>query len=269
MRRFVVEHLESHADRIVGDLRTVIRDEAGDVSGTGAAPPVGGSGVGQSPRVLAALAVVVVLLAVGLVWLWYQAIKAEDTLTVELQTAQQQLTATRSALADIQVQATSAAAAAAAAAGIGSGGVMTELVPFGEQPLALGRVDKVQAQLEQLLAQNFHGRVQIESFNGRFCLSGTGDAALPADPEMLQSKCDSVGQPAGQSGVSRESVAFANMLASIKSRARGKLSFSVEAGSPVELAVNYPLLSDKLTAGEWNQAAARNNRVEMHWYPEP
>jgi CheY-like chemotaxis protein len=268
MRRFVVEHLESHADRIVGDLRAALKEEGAGATEAGAAPPRDTGRTRQSPRLLAVLAIVVVVLAGGLLWLWYQAISTQDQIAAQLRTAQEQLTATRSALADIQAQAAKAIAAAATGSAA-AGDSMIELVPFGEQPLALGRVDKVQAQLELLLAQNFHGRVQIESFSGRYCLSGTGDASVLADPALPQAKCDSIGQPASQAGLSRESVSFANMLSSMKSRARGRISFSVETGSPVELAVNYPPPSDKLTAGEWNQAAAKNNRVEMHWYAEP
>jgi CheY-like chemotaxis protein len=271
MRRFVVEHLEAHADRIVGDLRAVLREEGAATAGNGAAgAAVDGDGnrVGQLPRLLPVLAVVVVLLAAGLLWLWYQAISTQETIAAELHTAQQQLTATRTALAELQSQSARTAAAVNAGAAV-AGDSFVEPVPFGEQPLALGRVDKLQAQLEQLLAQNFKGRVQIQTFNGRYCLTGSGDAAALAEPELPQAKCDSLGQPASLSAASRESVSFANMIASLRARARGRISFSVEAGSPAELAVNYPAANDKLTAGEWNQAAAKNNRVEMHWYAEP
>jgi CheY-like chemotaxis protein len=281
MRRFVVEPLESHADRIGGDLRGVLREEGavGATAGAAGSPDTGAAaaegGVAREaqsgprkPRMLAALAVIVVLLAAGLVWMWYQAINSQEAIATELRSAQQQLSATRAQLAAIQAQAEQNAAAAAATTAA-SAASLVEPVPFGEQPLALGRVDKLQAQLEQLLAQNFHGRVQIESFSGRYCLTGNGDATALADPELPQSKCDSIGQPAGLSAASRESVSFANMLSSIKARARGRITFSVEAGSPAELAANYPAPGDKLTAGEWNQAAAKNNRIEMHWYPEP
>ena len=272
MRRFVVEHLESHADRIVGDLRSMLRDEgaaavtspASPPAVPAAAPPQAG---GPVPRLLLALACIVVALAVGLVWLWYQAIGTQDRIASELHSAQQQLADARQSLSELQAQA--ARTAAAVTSGLPSGDSLTEAVPFGEQPLALGRVDRIQSQLEQLLAQDFHGRVQIESFSGRFCLSGTGDAQVLADPELPQAKCDAIGQPASLAGGNRESVSFANMLAAIKTRARGRISFSIEAGSPAELAVNYPATGEKLTAGEWNQAAARNNRVEMHWYQEP
>jgi CheY-like chemotaxis protein len=267
MRRFVVEHLESHADRIVGDLRAALREEPAGTTETDDVQLPVASPSAPVPRHLAALTIVVLLLAGGLVWLWYQAINTQEAISTQLQTAQDQLAATRTALVDVQANA--AQASAAAAAMMAAGASLTELVPFGEQPLALGRVDKIQAQLEQLLARNFHGRVQIESFNGRFCLSGAGDATALADPDLPQSRCDGLGQPVSVTGTSRESVAFANMLSAIKARAHGRISFSIEAGSPMELAVNYPPLSEKLTAGDWNQAASKNNRVELHWYPEP
>jgi hypothetical protein len=41
----------------------------------------------------------------------------------------------------------------------------------------------------------------------------------------------------------------------------------ISAGNPEEVIASYPAISDTLTAGEWNRAAAANNRVEVHWQP--
>jgi hypothetical protein len=33
--------------------------------------------------------------------------------------------------------------------------------------------------------------------------------------------------------------------------------------------VPYPAVTEQLSAGEWNRAAAANNRVEMRWHANP
>ena len=76
--------------------------------------------------------------------------------------------------------------------------------------------------------------------------------------------CDDL-RAAGTVAVTRESVAFANMLAALRKRAGSAMDITQSAGSADELATAYPAVTDKLTAGEWNAAATLNNRVELHW----
>jgi hypothetical protein len=148
--------------------------------------------------------------------------------------------------------------------------VFVEPVPFGESPLAGARTDHLQGVLEKLLAGGFRGVVEIRSFPGRYCLQGNGDALALASPEVSYARCDQIGNPLDPAGpAARESVAFANMLAQLRTRAAGALTVQVGAGAADELNVAYPAVTEQLTAGEWNRAAAANNRVEMHWRAAP
>jgi len=124
--------------------------------------------------------------------------------------------------------------------------------------------------LERLLASGFHGVVEIRSIPGRFCLQGNGEALVLAAAESSYAHCDQLGNPLDPAGATaRESVAFANMLAALHSRAAGAIEVQLVAGAADEINVAYPLVNEQLTAGEWNRAAAANNRVELRWHTTP
>jgi hypothetical protein len=61
----------------------------------------------------------------------------------------------------------------------------------------------------------------------------------------------------------RQSVDFANLVASVRQRSQGAISVVIENASGARPATPYPQRSETLTAGEWNRAAAFNNRVEF------
>ena len=143
-------------------------------------------------------------------------------------------------------------------------------MPFGESPLAGARTEHVQAALDKLLADGFRGVVEIRSFAGRYCMQGAGDAQTLASAELNYARCDQIGNPLDPAGpAARESVAFANMLAALHKRSAGALDVQVSAGAADEVSVAYPAVTDQLTAGEWNRAAAANNRIEMRWRAAP
>ena len=92
---------------------------------------------------------------------------------------------------------------------------------------------------------------------------------LPA-AELGFSKCDQLGNPVDSGGVAgRESVAFANMLSAQHTHGRGAFEVQLSTGGVDEVVVPYPVPSAGLTAGDWNRAAAANNRVEVHTHPQP
>jgi hypothetical protein len=47
------------------------------------------------------------------------------------------------------------------------------------------------------------------------------------------------------------------------------MDVQLAVGSAGEVATPYPLASAALTAGEWNRAAAANNRIEVRTRPTP
>jgi len=66
------------------------------------------------------------------------------------------------------------------------------------------------------------------------------------------------------SGEQRQSLAFANLIADVRQRTSGAITVKLESeGTGARTSTPYPTRSESLTAGDWNRAAAANNRVEF------
>ncbi len=277
LRRFIVASLDSFAARVVSDVRHAAPPPPAEP--LAAAPPAR-----RTPWLPATLVAGVCALAFAGAWIAARndaeraraEVAALTAANRDLNNARQELAQTvKDLTAAVGAAATSANAPAAAAAataatapgaGAPSGAApRVEPVPYGELPFDRGRLDALREVLMKLEAQNFHGVVKVTSTTGLFCLTGNaGDGYAPANPSLPVAKCDLVGNPFAESltAQQRESLAFANLVAGVRQRTAGAISVSVEnaAGKP---AVSYPQRSDTLTAGEWNRAAAANNRVEI------
>jgi CheY-like chemotaxis protein len=261
LQRFVADNLESQADRVVADVRLMLKDQPPPPSPYGPPPEGSRSGfwVGAAGVLIACLAL----------WQWQQLRLDSTALSAQLAEAHQQLDATHTQLQSVQ---------AADAAGAGSTGGYAEEppapnstiepVPYGEMPLAGSRLDRIQSLLAKLNAQGFQGEVDIRSIPGRFCMvTGSGQNPILAADNWPFTRCEQIGNPREDNGsVSlRQSVAFANMIATARQNGNGKLDIQISAGTPDETITPYPPVSDALTAGEWNRVAFANNRVEVHW----
>ncbi len=147
---------------------------------------------------------------------------------------------------------------------------LVEAVPFGEQPLAGSRVETIRAVLDQLAAAGFRGVVEIRSYPGRFCMQAGSTAPHMPAADAAYAQCGSVGNPLDFADPrSLQSPDFAALLAAQAGRGRGALDVQLVIGSADDVATPYPLVSAPLTAGEWNRAAAANNRVEVRTRPMP
>lgn len=273
VRRFIVENLESNADRIVSDVRMMAQDQTPPLAGF---PP---NARAVDWRLWLAVSGLVLAFVFGLQW--SQQRGAAEALAEQLSKTQQQLSETQQNLLSLQsADAAAAASAAAPASGAASGvseaadtahaGSLLEPVPFGETPLAGARLERVSGLLTRLAAQGFHGTVQIRSIPGRFCtVTGPGGTPVLAGEAAPYSKCEQVGNPRDDNGSvsQRQSVAFANMVSTARQNSGGKIDVQISAGSSDEVVTPYPAVSEALTAGEWNHVAAANNRVEVHWQP--
>jgi len=119
---------------------------------------------------------------------------------------------------------------------------------------------------QKLEAQGFHGVVKITSLSGLYCLSGNAtDGFTPAGAGLSASKCDVVGNPFEESlsGQQRQSLAFANLIAGVRQRTAGAITVAIENAGSARPSTPYPARIESLTAGEWNRAAAANNRVRV------
>jgi CheY-like chemotaxis protein len=277
LRRFVVASLDSLAARLTADLR--ISAPAAPAAVVPEPPPAPQRSASAWPWIFGAAAVC--LLAILSTFLWRS---TRD----DLARARAELAEIRSANADLK-QATdrladslkdlSAAVAASAGGSSGSSGSAlgssapgasaglprAEPVPYGELPFDRSRLDVLRDVLTKLEAQNFRGVLKVTSLPGQFCLAGNAsDGFAPAPASLPVSKCDLVGNPFEESlsGQQRQSIAFANLVAGVKQRTSGAITVAVENAGSSRAAAPYPARTDALTAGEWNRAAATNNRVE-------
>jgi CheY-like chemotaxis protein len=266
MRRFTVDHMESQADRIISDMRLLLQDQPTSAAQfpRRARPVRWGVWVGLAGVLAASLFALQ----------WFRERTASEQLAAQLAQSQQQLQTVQQNLSSLQAADAVAAASASAPLGEtgGAGGAdptsSVEPVPFGEMPLSGARLDQVASLLSRLNAQGFEGILQVRSFPGRFCMVNgvSGQPSLAADATPY-SKCEQIGNPREDNGsaAQRESVAFANMIATAQRNSGGRIEVQITAGGTEDIQTPYPPVSESLLAGEWNRVAAANNRVELHW----
>jgi CheY-like chemotaxis protein len=269
MRRFIMASLDSFAARIVSDVREV------------PAPVAEPLPVVPSPRhrIWPWVATLLLFGASGVLCAVFWSLSREDAAR-----ARAELAAVTSANAELKreaedLSATNKELAAALAVSASNPGPVTstggaaariELVPYGEIPFDRSRLDVLRDFLAKLEAQNFRGVVKITSAAGSFCLSGNqADGFAPAIGSVLLGKCDLLGNPFEEALTSqqRQSLAFANLVASVRQRTSGEISVAIENVGTSRAAAPYPPRNESVTAGEWNRAAAANNRVEFSAEP--
>ena len=264
LRRFVARSLAQQSGQIIQEVRTLL--EGGD---SPAAAASAGSTRSPEPGVAATwLAAAAALIAVLAGLLWNRSSTpggAADVLAPHAAPARPAASAAPAPRAGRKALAPGVAPQLAAAAPL-----LVATVPFGDSPFSGTRIDAVQGVLSRLIASGYRGNVEIRSYPGRFCLQGSGETVSLPPSELSYSKCDQIGNPVDSAGVAgRESVAFANMLSALQSRSRGALAIELTAGTADEVTTPYPIVTAFLTTGEWNRAAAANNRVEVRVRPPP
>jgi CheY-like chemotaxis protein len=272
VRRFIVASLDSFAARIVSDVRSSIPAPTLEFP-----PPPARLRKPVWPWVAGIAAAC--LLAAVFAANWFMARDelaksyAENaglkSANAELQQARSDLSA---AVKDLTTALAVPAAGTQAVSGAPSGAAAPsfaariEPVPYGEIPFDRGRLDVLRDLLTRLEATGFRGVVKITSLAGLFCLSGNAtDGYIPAGASSPASKCDVVGNPFEDSlsGQQRQSLAFANLIAGVRQRTAGAITVSMENAGSGRPIIPYPTRVESLTAGEWNRAAAANNRVEF------
>jgi CheY-like chemotaxis protein len=274
-RRFVLATFEAFARRLSNEIKE-------GLARVPVVPPVIESSQPPPSRrqwwPVALTALLAVVPAIILGWLYWQTFVANQQLAGDLAKAQAAEAAARSAAAAqiaaaaaaaIPVEAPPPGAAIDGPGGPPSGAAVTEYVPYGEAPLANARLDRLRGLAATLEAQHFRGRIRVDTFVGDFCLTGNaGEGYSVADTNLPSQKCDLVGNPFDDalSAAQRQSVDFANFAATLRQRTGGAIVVdAVNAGRRSQLA--YPEQGDKATAGEWNTIAAQNNRVEFRVIP--
>lgn len=144
-------------------------------------------------------------------------------------------------------------------------------VAYGEVPYSGTRLEHLRELLARYADDPRRLVIRIESASADFCLHRT-DAGIyePALDDTLLSACDLVGNPFNDalSVQQRQSVAFANLLATVNSDAGRRINVQLADNGRQANAV-YPARSATLTAGEWNRVAERNQQVTFTVAPAP
>jgi CheY-like chemotaxis protein len=264
VRRFIVASLDSFASRIITD----IRDAMPPPPPPAAAPEV--KKPPQWPWAAALLAAAVIAAACAAMWAATREelaktraeLAARNTANAELRRSRDELGAMVKELTATLAMSTTVPATSAN----GVPGPRVEPVPYGEIPFDKSRFEELRDLLSKLEAQGFRGTVRVTSSSGLFCLSGnSADGFTPAPQAVPANKCDLVGNPFDDSltAQQRQSVDFANLVASVRQHAGAGINVIVENAGSSRPAAPYPQRNEYLTAGEWNRAAAFNNRVEF------
>ena len=269
LRRFIVASLDSFSSRIVSDVRDALPAPKPAVEPPLAAPPE--RPPPAVPWIAATALAGVAAIAFAALWMAGRSDLARSRAEVAaLSAANTELNRARQDLTDTVKDLTNALAvpptALPAAAGGSLPGTLTEAVPYGEMPLDRSRLEVLRELLGKLQAQGFHGVVKVTSAPGVFCLTGNAaDGFAPASASLPLSKCDAVGNPFEESlsGQQRQSLAFANLVAGVRTRTQGAITVAVDNASNAHPVIPYPPRTDSVTAGEWNKAAAANNRVDF------
>jgi CheY-like chemotaxis protein len=283
MRRFIADTLNSFAARIVREIRDSMPMQTGEplvpLRPLPAARP-------DRPLVAALLAACIIAAAFAASWLVARndlaSARAEiaglTAVNAEMQRSRTDLAAavkdltsaiappiSNAAAGTTGADAAEPAAAASAAPTIAAARV--EPVPYGEIPFDRSRLDVLRDLLTALEAQGFHGVVKITNMSGSYCLSGNGtDGYAPAAPTLPVNRCDLIGNPFAESlsVQQRQSPAFAALIAGVRQRTSGAITVAIDGEGPgSRTSTPYPARNETVTAGEWNRAAAANNRVEF------
>jgi CheY-like chemotaxis protein len=275
IRRFVAASLDAFARRIHTDARPPAASPAdANVVIDEPAPPEPAPAPAYRWPLVAAIAAAALLPTLVLAVLYTrtlqsttQVMQSNTRLAAVVAQQQAQLTTLQASLKSAASAATAEGDARAAA----GAAVESEPVPYGEAPLAGTRLDRLREMVTRLRAQNFRGRVLVSTYVGEFCLAGNGiEGYSMASDELPVKRCDLIGNPFDDSlaAAQRQSVAFANLISTIKQQSGDSLAIEVNnAGRRPSVPYLEGDRLNRATAGDWNRIAAQNNRVEFAALP--
>jgi len=134
-------------------------------------------------------------------------------------------------------------------------------IPFGDK-----RLETVDRLVADLRAAGFTGVVQLDSHVGDFCLVQAADGAwVPAAQDLAIRNCERIGLGAENAfaNSAKQSIAFANYLAALNGDATEDIRIVVIPHGNSSPMLPYPERRPAGLAGDWNQVALQNNRVQV------
>jgi len=144
-----------------------------------------------------------------------------------------------------------------------------ERYPFSETALNDERADLVEELVRRLRVLGFAGAIALDVHVGHFCMNSGPDGAMILPPAtQLFEECQQLGWSEAESLSlgALQTLRFANALA-LESR-DGDIRFEIVSHGASRPQSAYPSFTQGLTAGEWNEIAAGNQRVEIRIVPE-
>ena len=142
---------------------------------------------------------------------------------------------------------------------------------LGELPLGDERLELLEGLVKRLKASGFRGAIRLEGHAGDYCLVRGADSrslVLPP-PQLPRSRCDRVGlseDDARWLSVA-QSPGFKEFLRSSPLLADGRIAVEIVGLGRSQGLMSYPAITPDVTAGEWNEVARLNSRVEVVLYP--
>jgi CheY-like chemotaxis protein len=227
MRRFVLASLEAFARRIGTEAKPA----------TAPAPTAEPQAVEQETVVVrqsrwplvAAVAAIALIPTLMLALLYTKQLEVGQALRQANSNLQAAVDEQQSQLATLQ-QNLLAGRTTASAAAVEKADIASEVVPYGEAPLAGSRLERLREMLAQLRASNFRGKVKVATYVGEFCLTGNGiEGYSMATDDLPMKRCDLVGNPFEDSlpSAQRQSLAFANLVSSLRQESGSALTVEV------------------------------------------
>jgi len=140
---------------------------------------------------------------------------------------------------------------------------------FGETALDGERAQQFAVLADRLRNAGFRGTVVVNIHLGRYCMNLGDDGTLTLPPtDQLVEDCQQIGWAESEALLlgEQQTLPFANTI-SVAARQEG-IQFQIVSQGSAEPRTGYPLLSQGLTAGAWNDIAARNHRVEVRILPD-
>jgi CheY-like chemotaxis protein len=140
---------------------------------------------------------------------------------------------------------------------------------FDEIALSEPRAEKLRRAIGYAASVGLGGLLSLRVHVGRFCMAyGSDGRAELAPPTSPMTQCEQVGWlPSDAFALGRrQTLGFANIVMG----AQNGTGIRVETASvgAEEPAVPYPAVTAGLTAGEWNQVAAANHRIDIRFTEE-
>jgi CheY-like chemotaxis protein len=139
-----------------------------------------------------------------------------------------------------------------------------------EEAFSDRRLATVNELVSRLNSLGFRGVVQLESHLGEFCLAGSdAEGYSLAPPDLPVTECALIGHPLqGLASLGeRQSIAFANFLATSPLLESGAISIEIVPFQYSQRHLEYPSQTSDVSAYEWNRIAAVNNRVDVRLVP--